>query len=101
MKQFNVRKGRRLSVAYMMMQDVNDTDFHLRELISIVKGSSIRVNLIPYHPHLEWQNLSSSKDRMQYFKHNLVISGISASIRKSRGSDISAACGLLAAGTTY
>jgi adenine C2-methylase RlmN of 23S rRNA A2503 and tRNA A37 len=35
---------------------------------------------------------------MIYFKHNLVISGISASIRKSRGVDISAACGLLAAG---
>jgi adenine C2-methylase RlmN of 23S rRNA A2503 and tRNA A37 len=35
---------------------------------------------------------------MQYFKHNLVISGISASIRKSRGADISAACGLLALG---
>jgi adenine C2-methylase RlmN of 23S rRNA A2503 and tRNA A37 len=35
---------------------------------------------------------------MQHFKHNLVVSGISASIRKSRGTDISAACGLLAAG---
>jgi adenine C2-methylase RlmN of 23S rRNA A2503 and tRNA A37 len=35
---------------------------------------------------------------MQYFKHELVISGISASIRKSRGTDISAACGLLASG---
>lgn len=98
MKQFKVRKGRRLSVAYMMIQNVNDTDSHLRELISIVKGSSVRVNLIPYHPHPGVQNLSSSKERMQYFKHNLVISGISASIRKSRGADISAACGLLALG---
>jgi adenine C2-methylase RlmN of 23S rRNA A2503 and tRNA A37 len=35
---------------------------------------------------------------MQYFKHELVISGISASVRKSRGADISAACGLLASG---
>jgi adenine C2-methylase RlmN of 23S rRNA A2503 and tRNA A37 len=35
---------------------------------------------------------------MMYFKHNLVTSGISASIRKSRGADISAACGLLASG---
>ena len=38
-------------------------------------------------------NASSSAERMQFFKHNLVISGISASIRKSRGIDISAACG--------
>jgi adenine C2-methylase RlmN of 23S rRNA A2503 and tRNA A37 len=35
---------------------------------------------------------------MQLFKHNFILSGISASIRKSRGTDISAACGLLASG---
>jgi adenine C2-methylase RlmN of 23S rRNA A2503 and tRNA A37 len=35
---------------------------------------------------------------MQLFKHNLIISGISASVRKSRGTDIKAACGLLASG---
>jgi 23S rRNA (adenine2503-C2)-methyltransferase len=101
MKNCVVRKGRRLSVAYMMIKNVNDADSHLQELISILRGSSLRVNLIPYHPsHLSEINVSSSEERMQYFKHNLVISGISASIRKSRGSDISAACGLLASGMT-
>jgi 23S rRNA (adenine2503-C2)-methyltransferase len=96
-KNFKTRKGRRISVAYMMINNVNDTDSHLRELILILKGSSVRVNLIPYHPHNSQQYISSSIERMQHFKHNLIISGISASIRKSRGSDISAACGLLAA----
>ena len=43
-------------------------------------------------------DISSSPERMQYFKHELVISGISASIRKSKGIDVSAACGLLASG---
>jgi 23S rRNA (adenine2503-C2)-methyltransferase len=98
MKQFNVRKGRRLSLAYIMINNVNDTDSHLNELISILRGSSIRVNLIPYHSHFTHLYFSSSEERMQYFKHNLVVSGISASIRKSRGSDIAAACGLLAGG---
>jgi len=97
MKNFKVRKGRRLSVAYMMIQNINDTDSHLQELILILKGASLRVNLIPYHSYKKGQNISSSKERMQHFKHNLIISGISASIRKSRGTDISAACGLLAA----
>ncbi len=97
MKNFKVRKGRRLSVAYMMIQNINDTDSHLKELILILKGTSLRVNLVPYHPYKKGQNITSSKERMQYFKHNLIISGISASIRKSRGTDISAACGLLAA----
>jgi 23S rRNA (adenine2503-C2)-methyltransferase len=81
-----------------MINGVNDSDSHLNELISILRGSTIRVNLIPYNFHLSQHYLSSSEERMQYFKHNLMISGISASVRKSRGSDISAACGLLAAG---
>ena len=98
MTHFKARKGRRLSIAYIMIKDVNDTDSHLNELISILRGSSVRVNLIPYHSHFTHLYLSSSEERMKYFKHNLVISGISASIRKSRGTDISAACGLLAAG---
>jgi 23S rRNA (adenine2503-C2)-methyltransferase len=97
MKKFPVKNKRRLSIAYIMIRDINDTDNHLQELKSILKDSIIRVNLLYYHSVQNDQNCSSSPDRMQYFKHNLIVSGISASIRKSRGEDISAACGLLAA----
>ena len=98
MKNYRVKKKRRLSLAYVMVRDLNDTDSHLEGLKSILKDSVIRVNLLPYHPFLNDQNSSSSVRRMQFFKHNLIVSGISASIRKSRGTDISAACGLLATG---
>jgi 23S rRNA (adenine2503-C2)-methyltransferase len=98
MKKSPFKKKRRLSIAYIMLNNINDTDDHLEELKTILKGSVIRVNLLSYHPVHNDQNSSSSAERMQYFKHNLVVSGISASIRKSRGTDISAACGLLAAG---
>ena len=98
MKSFPVKKKRTLSLAYVMVKDLNDTDRHLVGLKAILKGSAIRVNLLPYHSVLNDQNCSSSDERMQYYKHNLIISGISASIRKSRGKDISAACGLLATG---
>jgi 23S rRNA (adenine2503-C2)-methyltransferase len=98
MKNFPVKKKRRLSIAYVMVKDFNDTDRHLEELKSILKGSSIRVNLLPFHSSGNDQNSSSSAKRMQFFKHDMIISGISASIRKSRGKDISAACGLLATG---
>jgi 23S rRNA (adenine2503-C2)-methyltransferase len=98
MKSSHVRKKRRLSVAYVMIRDINDTPKHLEELIKLLKGSSIRVNLLPYHKVPDNVNLPSSKEKMNYFRHNLVVAGISASIRKSRGEDISAACGLLAAG---
>ena len=98
MKNFPLKKKRRLSLAYIMIKNLNDTDSHLEGLKSILKGSKIRVNLLPYHPVNNDNNCSSPAERMQFFKHNLIISGISASIRKSRGIDISAACGLLAAG---
>lgn len=98
MKTYPLRKKRRLSIACVMIDKVNDTDGHLNELIKLLKGSDIRVNLLPYHPVKKDINRSSSDERMLYFKHNLVVSGISASVRKSRGADISAACGLLASG---
>ena len=98
MKNFPLKKRRRLSLAYIMIKNLNDTDSHLEELKSILKGSKIRVNLLSYHPGNKDKNCSSPAERMQFFKHDLIISGISASIRKSRGADISAACGLLAAG---
>ncbi len=98
MKGFPLKKKRRLSVAYVMISNVNDTDRHLEGLKKMLKGSGIRVNLLPYHSVQGDENVSSAEERMMYFKHNLVISGISASIRRSRGADISAACGLLASG---
>ena len=100
MKNYPVKKKRRLSVAYVMIKELNDTDHHLEGLKALLKGSDIRVNLLPYHLVPGDNNTSSSAERIQFFKHNLVISGISASIRKSRGIDISAACGLLATGLT-
>jgi 23S rRNA (adenine2503-C2)-methyltransferase len=98
MKNFPPGKKRRLSVAFVMIKDVNDTDRHLEEIRFLLKGSGIRVNLLPYNNLPGDKNISSPFLRMQYFKHKLIISGISASIRKSRGKDISAACGLLASG---
>jgi 23S rRNA (adenine2503-C2)-methyltransferase len=98
MKDYRLKKGRRLSVAYVMIEGLNDSDKHLERLISMLAGTSIRVNLLPFHSVNDDSLRPSSYSRMQFFKHNLVISGISASVRKSRGKDISAACGLLAAG---
>jgi 23S rRNA (adenine2503-C2)-methyltransferase len=96
MKGFPVKKGRRMSVAYLMIKGLNDTDHHLEALTALLNGSSIRVNLLPYNLTGDDQYESSPDDRIHYFKHKLVTSGISASVRKSRGADIHAACGLLA-----
>jgi 23S rRNA (adenine2503-C2)-methyltransferase len=97
MKNFPLKKKRRLSVSYIMINNENDSDDHLKEIIALLAGSRIRVNLIPYHSSINDTVISSSDSRLQYFKHTLITSGISASVRRSRGEDISAACGLLAA----
>ncbi|MDX9811923.1 MAG: 23S rRNA (adenine(2503)-C(2))-methyltransferase RlmN [Bacteroidales bacterium] len=98
LRNFPVKKKRRLSIAYVMMEGVNDSDAHLAELKSLLAGSGIRVNLLPYHRGSNDVFQPSPRGTMLRFKHELVISGISASIRESRGADISAACGLLASG---
>lgn len=96
LKKYPLRKNRRVSLAYVMIKGMNDTDLHLEAIKNLIIGSKIRVNLLPYHNVPDDNHFSSSPERMNYFKHNLVISGVSASVRKSRGADISAACGLLA-----
>jgi 23S rRNA (adenine2503-C2)-methyltransferase len=98
MKCFPRKKMRRFSVAYIMIKGFNDSDLHLEELKKLLAGTGIRVNLLPFHKTTNNPMLTSTPERMQWFKHSLVTSGISASIRKSRGEDISAACGLLAGG---
>jgi len=98
MKSYPKKKSRRFTLAYIMISNLNDTDHHLKALKNLLRGSQIRVNLLPYHIVADDQKVPSSDDRMLYFKHNLVNAGVSASIRKSRGVDISAACGLLAGG---
>jgi 23S rRNA (adenine2503-C2)-methyltransferase len=98
MRTFPIAKKRRLSLAYVMIESVNDSDYHLEELKSLLRGSSLRVNLLSYHSIPDDTHKSSPPARMAFFKHSLVVSGISASIRRSRGADISAACGLLASG---
>lgn len=98
LKSFPVVKKRRLSLTYVMIKGFNDSGAHLESLRSLIGDSGLRINLLPYHSIPDDPRESSSPERMQYFKHHLVTSGISASVRESRGSDISAACGLLASG---
>jgi len=98
MKDFKLIKKRRFSIAYVMISGINDTDDHLHELKNLLSGTSIRVNLLPYHPTGQDKYCPSDISRMNHFRQELFLSGISASVRRSRGADISAACGLLASG---
>ncbi len=99
MQEYEGRRKRRFTVAYVMIKGRNDSEGHLDELIRLLAGTGIRVNLLPFHPVNEDQEQSSDLAAMMRFKHRLVTSGIGASVRRSRGADISAACGMLAGKT--
>jgi 23S rRNA (adenine2503-C2)-methyltransferase len=100
MKTTKTDRDRRFTVAYVMIKGGNDTDKHLEELKRLLSGTGIRVNLLPYHNTGTDGDRSADSATMMRFKHHLVTSGIGASVRKSRGLDIEAACGMLAAGST-
>ena len=88
---------RRLSVEYIMWNWFNDDIRHAEVLREILPNEHVRVNLIRYHPIPEVAKLRTSSDeRMAYFRDYLNAHGVICTIRRSRGEDIQAACGMLA-----
>ena len=88
---------RRLSVEYICWQWFNDDIQHAEKLRELLPNEHVRVNLIRYHmiPGIETLR-TSSDERMPYFRDYLNSKGVTCTIRRSRGEDIAAACGMLA-----
>ncbi len=89
-----------ITFEYCMLDGVNDTDAHARELIALVKNTaqpvSCKFNLIPFNPFPESGLLRSKNPRIKEFAQILMDAGIVTTVRKTRGDDIDAACGQLA-----
>ncbi|MBX9902279.1 MAG: 23S rRNA (adenine(2503)-C(2))-methyltransferase RlmN [Burkholderiaceae bacterium] len=81
---------------YCMLDGVNDTDEHARELVQLVKAVPCKFNLIPFNPFPESGLFRSQNPRIKAFSQILINAGIVTTIRKTRGDDIDAACGQLA-----
>lgn len=82
---------------YCMLDQVNDTEEHARELVALVRGRvSCKLNLIPFNPFPASGLKRSSRERVQAFAKVLIDAGIVTTVRKTRGDDIDAACGQLA-----
>ena len=88
-------RGRKVYIEYVMLEGVNDTPRHAAELAAILDPKSFKVNLIPYNPTGMYGG--SSRDAIAAFKHVLDRARIPATVRLTRGRDIAAACGQLAA----
>ena len=87
--------SRRVTIEYVMLNNVNDSKECAIELAKLFQGMNIYVNLIPYNEtnHLEFKR--SSKNKIQEFYDTLKKAGINVTIRKEFGSNIQAACGQL------
>jgi 23S rRNA (adenine2503-C2)-methyltransferase len=89
-----------ITFEYCMLDGVNDTDEHARELVALVNdpvvGVSCKFNLIPFNPFPESGLVRSKNPRIKAFAQVLMDAGLVTTIRKTRGDDIDAACGQLA-----
>jgi 23S rRNA (adenine2503-C2)-methyltransferase len=81
---------------YVMLDGVNDSVAHARELIALVRDVPCKFNLIPFNPFPMSGYNRSRPDAMRRFRDELVQAGLIATTRKTRGDDIDAACGQLA-----
>ena len=95
LKKIQETDGRRLSIEYICFAGVNDTPRHVKELVRILHGLKIRVNLIRFHPIPGTPLVGSDEAALVRMRDSLTERGIQATIRRSRGQDIYAACGLL------
>lgn len=86
-----------ITFEYCMLDGVNDSEQHARELVALLKGRvSCKLNLIPFNPFPASGLKRSGRAQVQAFAKVLMDAGIVTTVRKTRGDDIDAACGQLA-----
>ena len=100
LKQYDWTHQRRVSFEYICWAGKNDTIRHAKELLRLLKGLNCRINLIRFHEGVE--NIKSDRHfpgsnekQMEFLRDYLTQNGLTTTIRKSRGEDILAACGML------
>jgi len=85
-----------ITFEYVMLKGVNDAPDHAKELAKLLKSVPSKVNLIPFNPFPDSGFETTEMDRVRRFQQVLLDAGFIATIRKTRGDDIDAACGQLA-----
>jgi 23S rRNA (adenine2503-C2)-methyltransferase len=89
--------GRRLSIEWAMIDGVNDREADAAELVAFARPLGAHVNLIPLNPTPGYAVVGSPPERVRAFRDRLRALGTNATIRVTRGVEIDAACGQLAA----
>jgi 23S rRNA (adenine2503-C2)-methyltransferase len=95
LRNYDFGRQRRISFEYIMFKGVNDSVKHVNGILQLLNGIKCRINLIHFHPIPNSPLLGSDYKTMEMFRDKLSQKGIATTVRKSRGEDIYAACGLL------
>jgi 23S rRNA (adenine2503-C2)-methyltransferase len=90
------QNGRSVTFEYVMLEGVNDSPAQARALAALLKGHPAKVNLIPFNPFPGTRYKRSPRVAIERFRDELIQRGVLATIRRTRGDDIDAACGQLA-----
>lgn len=98
LKAFPLPNRRMITFEYILIRGMNDSDEDAMKLVSLLKGLRAKVNLIPLNPHPGLRLEAPAPERILRFQEILVRNHFTAIIRKSKGQDISAACGQLSGG---
>lgn len=88
-------RERKITMEYILLKDLNDSPRHAAELNRILNGLKTRINLIPWNPAPNSPFARPENDAVLRFQEILKKKGLTVTIRKSRGGEINAACGLL------
>ena len=88
-------RRRKVTWEYIMLDGINDSLAHAKQLIRLLEGVPSKVNLIPFNPFTGSDFGTSPPERIEAFRQRLTRSGIFSMTRKTRGDEISAACGQL------
>ncbi|MDK7179314.1 MULTISPECIES: 23S rRNA (adenine(2503)-C(2))-methyltransferase RlmN [Corynebacterium] len=94
------KSGRRVSIEYALIRDINDHNFRadmLGQKLHKALGPKVHVNLIPLNPTPGSKWDASPKDRQEEFVRRVIAQGVTCTVRDTKGQEIAAACGQLAA----
>lgn len=95
LRRYDFTHQRRVSFEYIVLEDMNCSPRHIKELSRLLDGIKCRINLIRFHKIPDSPFFSPPLEKIIEFRDTLTKRGIQTTLRASRGEDIEAACGLL------
>jgi 23S rRNA (adenine2503-C2)-methyltransferase len=96
-QRFPLPGGRRITFEYVLLKEVNDSVEDAQRLVKLLRPIKSKINLIPFNPYEGCQYQRPDEDTILRFQKILIDKNYTVMIRRSKGQDINAACGQLAA----